>query len=165
MRTPIPISQEIQDQLSKLLKATKTKSEYQRILCVWLRSAMDMTPEEIGLAVGFKPATIRQIQSSFLRHGEKVFQGVGRGGRRHENLTREEEKTFLQEYFQKAEKGEIVEVGSIKLSYEEMVGHDVPKSTVYRMLKRHGWRKLAPRPHHPKIDHASQEAFKKTSRP
>jgi hypothetical protein len=35
-------------------------------------------------------------------------------------------------------------------------------STVYRMLDRHGWRKLVPRPRHPKADVAAQAAFKKT---
>jgi len=30
------------------------------------------------------------------------------------------------------------------------------------MLERHGWRKIAPRPSHPKADPQAQEAFKKT---
>jgi hypothetical protein len=42
------------------------------------------------------------------------------------------------------------------------VAHRVPKSTVYRMLARHGWRKLAPRPRHRKADAVRQQAFKKT---
>jgi len=39
----------------------------------------------------------------------------------------------------------------------------VPKSTVYRMLARQGWRKLAPRPRHPRSDIQAQEAWKKNS--
>jgi hypothetical protein len=31
------------------------------------------------------------------------------------------------------------------------------------MLHRHGWRKLMPRPFHPKRDLAAQNAFKKTA--
>ena len=34
--------------------------------------------------------------------------------------------------------------------------------TVYNLLHRHGWRKLMPRPFHPKRDFA-QNAFKKTA--
>ena len=36
-------------------------------------------------------------------------------------------------------------------------------STVYNLLHRHGWRKLMPRPFHPKRDLAAQNAFKKTA--
>jgi hypothetical protein len=33
---------------------------------------------------------------------------------------------------------------------------------VYNLLHRHGWRKLMPRPFHPKRNLAAQDAFKKT---
>ena len=32
------------------------------------------------------------------------------------------------------------------------------------MMARHGWRKVVPRPHHPKSDTATQADFKKTGR-
>jgi hypothetical protein len=37
----------------------------------------------------------------------------------------------------------------------------VARSTIYRLLGRHGWRKVVPRPRHPKTDLAAQSAFKK----
>jgi hypothetical protein len=40
--------------------------------------------------------------------------------------------------------------------------HGGSNSTVYNLLTRHGWRKLMPRPFHPKRDIAAQNAFKKT---
>ncbi len=52
-------------------------------------------------------------------------------------------------------------VSDIKAAYEAKIGRKVPKSTVYRMLERHGWRKIALRPHHPKTDPLAQESFKK----
>jgi transposase len=55
-------------------------------------------------------------------------------------------------------------VNEVKAVYEEAVGRSVPKSTVYRMLARHGWRKIAPRPCHPKADPQKMEAFEKTPR-
>jgi transposase len=39
------------------------------------------------------------------------------------------------------------------------------RSTIYRLLERHGWRKVMPRPRHPKADVAAQAAFKKTVLP
>jgi Winged helix-turn helix len=35
---------------------------------------------------------------------------------------------------------------------------------MYRLLNRHGWRKLVPRPVHPKANKEEQEQFKKTLR-
>jgi len=46
----------------------------------------------------------------------------------------------------------------------QSIGHAVPKSTVYRLLARHGWRKLAPRPRPPQTDTARQQTFTKTPR-
>jgi hypothetical protein len=40
------------------------------------------------------------------------------------------------------------------------VGHPVAKTTGYRVLKRHQWRKVVPRPRHPKRSAVEQEAFK-----
>ena len=36
-------------------------------------------------------------------------------------------------------------------------------STVYNLLARHSWRKLMPRPFHPKRDLVAQDAFKKAA--
>jgi hypothetical protein len=51
--------------------------------------------------------------------------------------------------------------GNGKLAYEQAIGHATSNSTVYQLLARHGWRKLMPRPFHPKRDVAVQDVFKK----
>jgi Winged helix-turn helix len=43
-----------------------------------------------------------------------------------------------------------------------MWGTRVAESTIYRLLDRHGWRKLMPRPKHPKASPEAQEQLKKT---
>lgn len=50
-----------------------------------------------------------------------------------------------------------------KIAYEELVGHGVHKMTIYRLLDRHKWRQIVPRPNHIKADPESQAEFKKTS--
>jgi hypothetical protein len=75
-----------------------------------------------------------------------------------------EEAQLLAGFLQRAERGGLLEVSRVQQAYEQAVGHAVPKSTVYRMLARHGWRKLAPRPCHPQTDTARQQTFKKTAR-
>jgi transposase len=131
---------------------------------VWLRAALGLNANQVAQALGWRPTSVRRLQAQFLRQGEGLWDRPGRGGRHRQNLTREEEARLLQGFLKRAEQGRLLEVSRVKQAYEQVVGHGVPKSTVYRMLGRHGWRKLAPRPRHPQADEARQQAFKKTPR-
>lgn len=157
------ISIEQKESLERLLNKTKTKSDFRRVQCVWLRAATNMSPIEIAIAVGLSVWTVRIVQSRYFRDGEPSLLGKGRGGRRRENLSKEEESNLLASFLKKAEAGEVVVASETKLAYEEAIGRVVPKSTVYRMLARHGWRKIAPRSHHPLVNYQEQQEFKKNS--
>ncbi len=85
------------------------------------------------------------------------------GGRRRQNMTLEEEITFLKTFEESASNGEHVDSYTVKQAYEKRLGKIVPLSTITRLLARHGWRKIAPRKYHPKRNIDAQEAFKKTS--
>ena len=61
--------------------------------------------------------------------------------------------------------GEMLNIHDLKAAYEEAIGHRTSDSTVYNLLHRHGWRKLMPRPFHPKRDLAAQNAFSKNGFP
>jgi len=164
MRPPKPISEQDRLSLKEMLKTVRTKADYQRVQCLWLRAELGMNSTQIAAAVGFTKGTVRVIQHMYFTEGESVLVGEGRGGRRHQYLTTEEEDDLLKDFFDKAQEGGVLVVSEIKSAYEKEVEHTVNKSTVYRMLERHGWRKIAPRPHHPKADPAAQEMFKKNSR-
>jgi transposase len=163
MRKQTPLAEDAVERVGVLLARTRTKADFRRVQCVWLRGKLGLSNEEIAVAVGWSSNTVRAWHSRYLRHGEDVLVGAGRGGRRHCYLKPDEEAAFLQGFLEQAERGGILVVGEIKAAYEQAVGHAVPKSTVYRMLARHGWRKIAPRPRHPKGDPAAQDAFKKNS--
>ena len=45
----------------------------------------------------------------------------------------------------------------IEAAYEKQVGHRISNSQIYRVLYRHGWRKIMPRSRHPKK--ASEEVI------
>jgi len=164
MRFPKPIPTEQQNILKGCLKRAKTKADFQRIQCVWLRAVLSLRAEQIAVVVGWSVSRVKRIQGQFFREGEKALFGPGRGGRHHENLSLEAEERFLMQFLEKAKTGGVLEVSEIKAAYERTVGHAVPQSTIYRMLTRHGWRKIAPRPRHPRSDIAQQEAWKKNSR-
>jgi len=164
MRPQRPISEEQTESLKQLLKRTKTKADFQRVQCLLLRALLGLSSLKVSEAVGFSSGTVKRIQASYLKGGESTLIRVGRGGRRHENLSVEAEAELLSSFHDKAKKGRILVISEIKAAYETRVGHKVPKSTIYRMLARNRWRKIAPRPRHPKADKEKQEAFKKNSR-
>lgn len=146
-----------------LMQKARTKAEFRRAQAIWLRVSLALSDEEIATAVGLSANTVRCLHSRFRLRGQAAIAGVGRGGRRRENLTLEQEDHLLRPFLEQAAGGGILHVGSIQAAYEEAVGHEVPKSTVYRVLARHGWRKLAPRPRHPKAKADGREEFKKNS--
>jgi len=150
--------------LSELLDKAETKADFKRVQAVWLRVSLGLSYEQIALGVGLAVNTVRCLCSRFRTQGPAALQrGPGRGGRRKQNLSPDEEAEFLRPFMETAEQGHILHVGEVKEAYEKRLGRSVPKSTVYRLLKRHGWRKLAPRRQHPKADSAKQEVFKKNS--
>ena len=163
MRTPTPIGKEVIESLKGLLEETRTKADFRRVLCIWLRARLHMPSVEVAEAVGYTYGAVRRIQARYLQEGKFSLLGKGRGGRRYGNMSIDQETQFLAEFTEKAKAGGIIVVSEIKSAYEKAIGHKVPKSTVYRMLDRHEWRKIAPRPRHPKADKKAQEAFKKTS--
>jgi hypothetical protein len=85
------------------------------------------------------------------------------GGRRHCSMTVKEEKEFLNKWENIATDGGVLTVPPIHAALVERLGHDVPMSTTYRLLSRHGWRKIQPDTKHPKSDPALQDEFKKNS--
>ena len=75
-----------------------------------------------------------------------------------------EEDDLLASFEETAYAGGMLVVTEIKQAYERSIGRKVPKSTVYRMLERHGWRKIAPRRKHPEQNEEEQNEFKKNYR-
>ena len=57
--------------------------------------------------------------------------------------------------------GEMLNIQDLRAAYEKALGHPTSDSTVDNLLHRHGWRKLMPRPFHPKRNLAAQGALKK----
>lgn len=137
----------------------------QRWLIIY-NALVDPRPaEEIAKHCGVSPATVHQVIFAYNRAGVEAVETAGRGGRRSGYLTLEEENLFLAPFFERAKRGEIATVAQIQEALEAQVGRAIDDSTVYRLLHRHGWRKLMPRPRHPQASQQEQEQCKKTSLP
>jgi transposase len=136
----------------------------QRWLIIYNALIEPRKAEEIAKHCGVSTAMVHQVISTYNRCGVVAVETPGKGGRRHEYLTLPEEQAFLAPFFARAERGEMATSAEIQRAFEAQVGHEVDDSTIYRLLNRHGWRKLMPRPRHPKASKEAQEQFKKTLR-
>lgn len=149
--------------LADRLKRAASRSEYQRIQCVLIRATLGSTAAEIARLLGWSTATVHVLHSRWAREGDAVFDVRARGGRHHQYLTPEQEAEVLAPFVERANAGGMLAVAEIQQAYQDRAGKSVAASTIYRLLQRHGWRKVAPRPRHPKADLAAQAAFKKTA--
>lgn len=151
------------ERLAERLKRASSHAEYQRIQCVLIRATLGSSAAQIGQLLGWATATVHVLHSRWAKEGDSVFELCGRGGRRHQHLSTEQELALLAPFVERAQAGGMLTVAEIAQAYRVQTGKQVAPSTIYRLLDRHGWRKVVPRPRHPKADMAAQAAFKKTA--
>ena len=152
-------------QIRKLKTALRRKipaAQRERIQMVLLRES-GMTQPAIAEAMGVSLSTVNRAHMAYDGGGIKALKPKPIGGRQRENMTFSEEKALLVCFAKAAGAGELLNIHDLKAAYEQAIGHQTSNSTVYNLLARHGWRKLMPRPFHPKRDVAAQQAFKKTA--
>ena len=113
--------------------------------------------EEITKITKYSKSRVSALVCIYAKDGIAYFQQENRKSGNRRNMSYDEETAFLSEYKELAEQGRIIEVSEIKRAYEEKVGHRIGKDQIYRVLRRHGWRKVMPRSKHP--NKASDEAI------
>ncbi len=94
--------------------------------------------EDIARTVGVSLSTVHRVICTYKQGGVAAIETPGKGGRRHQYLTLEQERAFLQPFLLHAARGEIATAVEIQLAFEAQIGHEVNKSTLYRLLARHG---------------------------
>src|SRR6195256_4854941 len=152
-------------QIRELKTALRWKipaAQRERIQMV-LRRESGMTQPVIAAAMGVSLSTVNRAHMAYDGGGIKALKPKPIGGRQRENMTVAGEKTLLARFGKAAGAGEMLNIHDFKAAYEEAIGHSTSNSTIYNLLARHGWRKLMPRPFHPKRDLAAQNNFKKAA--
>jgi transposase len=149
-------------QLKTALHWKIPEKQRQRIRMVLLREN-GMTQPAIAEAMGVSLSTVNRAHMDYDRGGIKALKPKPSGGRQRENMTFAEEKALLARFANAAGAGEMLNIHDLKRAYEQAIGHPTSNSTVYNLLDRHRWRKLMPRPFHPKRDIEAQNVFKKTA--
>lgn len=152
-----------QDEIKERMITSKEREQYQRWQSIFLTSKglqADMVAEYVGTTKG----TVHQWVYQYNHNGPDGFTLQGRGGRRFGYLSLQEEEELLESIRPRAEKGRILNAFTIKEQLEERLSKKVSKDYLYDLLHRHKWRKVMPRPQHPKADKEKQEEFKKNFR-
>jgi hypothetical protein len=110
---------------------------YQSILIPALTGAsLDATAEILGLSRSRVCLLRRQF-----RAGINGAAPLGkRGGRRRALMTLVDEERFVMRWLEALRGPGAASVAEMHVAYQAAVGRTVPKSTVYRLLARHGWR-------------------------
>jgi len=150
---------------AKLL-ATKANStdDLRCAQAVLLPALLNATLEQTAAVLGVGRATVGRYQAK-VRHRltHPADQGPQWGGRRRAAMTEEEERDFLRPWAESSADGGMLVVGPLRAALAQQLGHPVTHSVVYRLLARHGWRKVSPDTRHPKSDPHEQEQWKKNS--
>jgi transposase len=139
-----------------------TVSEYRKALSVILVAEYGFDADRAADTLGISRRTVFRDRSN-IRNQDDTSKKTW-GGRRNSSMTIEEEREFLSQWQEQATKGGVLTVPPLHAALVERLGHAIPQSTTYRLLARHGWRKVQPDTKHPKSDHAAQDEFKKNSR-
>jgi len=147
-------------QLKTALRWKIPAAQRERMQMVLLRES-GMTQPAIAEAMGVSLSTVNRAHMAYDGGGIKALKPRPIGGRQRENMTLCAEKALLACFAKASGAGEMLNIHDLKAAYEQAIGHETSNSTIYNLLNRHGWRKLMPRPFHPKRDPAAQDAFKK----
>jgi transposase len=161
MARTVRISDDEIMQARKLREQATTAKELRKALSVLLIAELGIDACKAADILGVSERTIFRKRGAFRDQVSKPQNSWG--GRRRCSMTIEEEHEFLAQWEPMATAGGVISVPPIHAALVEKLGHSTPMSTTYRLLARHGWRKVQPDTKHPKSDPVAQEEFKKNS--
>lgn|SRR3954447_16591470 len=127
----------------------------------------DPRPAEVAARqLGVSRSSVNHVVAAYNQRGPAALAPAPRRAKApRAYLSRAEEAAFLGRFFARAGRGELSVARPLRRALEMRLGHSVHPRTLERLLARHAWRKVVPRPRHPKADAAVQAAHKKKSAP
>jgi transposase len=141
----------------------KTVQEYRKYTMILLHKKLGVSIQKASEFFHYNVSSFYRIKNELSDRLHKVSSKGAWGGRRKSYLSYDEELQLITELEKEGEHGDFVDIRIIKAKLEERIGHTIHKTSIYRFLERHNWRKISPRKYHPSKNAEAQEAFKKTS--
>lgn len=149
------INEEQKKEIDELKNSIKDATLYKKLEVLSLR-ASGTRNEQIAKITGYSKSRVSALVCEYAKNGMGYFKCEHRIGGNRRNMPIEQEKEFLKQFEMLAEKGQIITIEDIYHEYLKTY-KNASKTTIYKLLKRHGWRKIMPRSRHPKK--ASEEAI------
>ena len=142
------INKEQLEEIKTARKENKNKRAEKRLELLEMR-AKGFKDIEIAEKTGFHQKYVGILVAKYHKEGLERIIGKKREANRR-NMSYAEENAFLEQFREKAANGQIVAANEIKAEYEKIIGHKCGNGQIYRLLKRHDYRKVKPRGKHPK---------------
>jgi transposase len=161
-RTPFPAGSGAE--AKRLMKSCADPATFRRLQAVFLAADQDLSNAEIAKITELSINTIRVLHVRARRAGVSSLLKKPKGGRFREHLAKAQESAVLKRIIPDAARGGMVVVSDIKAQLEATAGRTYHLHSVYRLLARHGWRKIAPRRRHPDQDPTAVATFQKSGR-
>lgn len=159
----LPRGQESVDLAKDRLRSSDSAREIRVCLAVILPTEQGLSIRETASLLGRSSRWVSHVRKSFIEKGISTVSD-NLGGRRRAHMSLAEEEAFLDSFKDKARSGGILEVSEIHARLENILSRKVHLSAIYKLLHRHGWRKLAPRKRNTQSNPLVQETWKKNSR-
>ena len=143
----------------------KTAEDLRLALAVLLPLEQGLSIQQTADIIGRSVSVTCSMRTRFGR----VIEGVQAVPQHKQQLRNRAHATLLQEakvldeVLADAATGGVVVIPRLKPAIEAKLGKSIALSGLYRMLARHGWRKLAPDTRHPQGDPAAREEWRKNS--
>ena len=163
MPKAIVITREEYAEIVELRKANRDKNIDRKLHVLVLRFK-GMSYEEIGKVTGYNPQYSQLLVRMYRKQGLTEYATKRQTGHCW-NMSYEDEQRILDQCAKEAEEGKILTVCDVRKKLEAALGRETAPNYAYGVLKRHGWRKVMPRPKHPKAaTPEAQDASKKLTR-
>lgn len=148
------------------LRTAKTADDLRVAQAVLLPLELGLSLKQTAKAIGRSVGATCNMRTRYCKvaRREREAPRAKRELRNRANATLEREAQILEEVLKDADRGGIVVVPPLKETVEKKLGKPVALSTIYRMLARNGWRKLAPDTAHPQGNAVAREDWKKNFR-
>jgi len=149
----IKISKQEYEQIKEAAKKNKNKRVDKKLQVLIMRHE-EKGNEEISARTGYNARYITTLMGQYKKQGLEEFIRIKQTSH-NRNMSIEQEAKVLARFEEEADAGHELTVSDIRKGLETELGRETAVAYVYRVLKRHGWRKVMPRPKHPKA--ASKE--------
>ena len=141
-------NEEQQAEIKAARQANRDKQIDKRLEVLELR-CKGISQKEISNKTGYHRSHVCNLIKMYFEQGLNAVAETHYVGNRR-NMSSEEEAEILEQFKQKAEQGQMLDVREIEKAYQEKIDHRIGHGQIYCVLKRHGWRKIMPRSRHPK---------------